>query len=151
MSFIGLLSACLYLADWVDDSEPPRIGTSSFGVSNAILDKRVIPSPISASSRALTHYDPRIIREVTGRVAFNIGLNGSQPDMQLARLQAYLEHNQKPALLIHNLDLFSLQVTHGGVYDPGQYLAYQHEPALYQALRRINPNILKARLLPLYG
>ena len=107
-----------------------RINTSSFGVWNRIVDGTINAEiVISGSSRALTHYDPRTIEERTGLTAFNIGLNGSQTDMQLARLKTYLRHNKKPSLLIHNLDLFSFQTTHGGVYDPGQYVPYLEEPA----------------------
>jgi hypothetical protein len=129
-----------------------RINTSSLGVWNRIVNGKINADiVISGSSRALTHYDPRLIEEPTGLAAFNIGLNGSQTDMQLARLKTYLRHNKKPSLLIHNLDLFSFQTTHGGVYDPGQYIPYLEEPPIYAALARIDPDIWKARFLPLYG
>ena len=54
-------------------------------------------------------------------------------------------------MLIFNLDLFSFQLSHGGVYDPGQYVPYLGEPAIYEALMRINPDTWKARYVPLYG
>lgn len=134
------------------DSGLRRINTSSFGVSNRIVDGEINADiVISGSSRALTHYDPRIIEELMGLTAFNIGLNGSQTDMQLARLKTYLRHNKKPLLLIHNLDLFSFQTTHGGVYDPGQYVPYLADPDVYAALGRIDPDVWRARFLPLYG
>ena len=129
-----------------------RINTSSFGVWNRIVDGTINAEiVISGSSRALAHYDSRTIEERTGLTAFNIGLNGSQTDMQLARLKTYLLHNKKPSLLIHNLDLFSFQTTHGGAYDPGQYVPYLQEPPIYAALARIDPDVWKARFLPLYG
>ena len=140
------------LLDAMIDSGLRRINTSSFGVSNRIVDGKINADiVISGSSRALTHYDPRIIQEQTGLTAFNIGLNGSQTDMQLARLKTYLRHNKKPLLLIHNLDVFSFQTTHGGVFDPGQYIPYLAERAIYTALVHIDPDFWKARLLPLYG
>jgi hypothetical protein len=105
---------------------------------------------ISGSSRALTHYDPRLIQEEVGRSAFNIGINGSQTDMQLALLKTYLSHNTAPALVIHNLDLFSF-VTTREVYDPAQYLPYLKEAPLYEALREFQPAVSKWRWLPLYG
>ena len=86
-----------------------RIKTSQFGVSNKIVQGKINAEiVISGSSRALSHYDPRIIERITGYSTFNIGLNGSQTDMQLARLKAYLNHNQQPKLLIQNLDLYYL-------------------------------------------
>jgi len=150
--FFCLIVVLALVLDTVIYSGLRRIKTSGFGVSNKIVEGKINADiVISGSSRALTHYDPRIIQDRTGRTAFNIGLNGSQTDMQLARLKTYLRHNTKPSLLIFNLDLFSFQTTHGGVYDPGQYVPYLQEPAIYAALTRINPDVWKARFLPLYG
>jgi len=129
-----------------------QVDTSEFGVWNAVIGGRANADiVVSGSSRALAHYDSRIIGAASGRTVFNIGLNGAQTDMQVARVKAYLAHNRKPALLIHNLDAFSFEVTHGGVYDPGQYVPYLDEPALYSALQRIDPAVWKSRWLPLYG
>ena len=84
-------------------------------------------------------------------VSFNIGRNGSQTDMQLAVLKAYLRHNQKPEMIIHNLDSFSF-VTTKEVYDPAQYLPYLNEPDIYRALHEIDPDVWwKSKYLPLYG
>jgi hypothetical protein len=150
--FACLVLLLAILFDALITSGLRRINTSSFGVWNRIVDGTINAEiVISGSSRALTHYDPRIIEERTGLTAFNIGLNGSQTDMQLARLKTYLRHNRKPSLLIFNLDLFSFQTTHDGVYDPGQYVPYLEEPPIYAALASINPDAWKARFLPLYG
>ena len=150
--FAGVVLLLAILLDALITCGLRQINTSSFGVWNRIVDGKINADIlISGSSRALTHYDPRIIEERTGLTAFNIGLNGSQTDMQVARLKTYLRHNKKPLLLIQNLDLFSFQTTHGGVYDPGQYVAYLEEPAIYAALARIDPNVWKARVVPLYG
>jgi hypothetical protein len=105
---------------------------------------------ITGSSRALVHYDPRIIETTTGRTAFNIGRNGSQTDMQLAVLKAYLENNAKPKLVVHNLDLFSF-VTSREIYDAAQYIPYLNSSALYTGARRVYPHAWKWKRLPLYG
>jgi hypothetical protein len=70
--------------------------------------------------------------------------------MQVAVLKAYLEHNRKPRVVIHNLDAFTFQTTRE-VYAPAQYVPYLYDKELYQALRRINPNTWRSRFLPLYG
>lgn len=128
-----------------------RIKSSSYGVSNRVMDGQVNADiVISGSSRALTHYDCRIIRERTGHPTFNIGRNGSQTDMQLAFLKAYLRNNKKPSLVIHNLDMFSF-VNSKEVYDPAQYFPYLNEPSIYEALRKIHPGAWKWRSLPLYA
>lgn len=150
--FFLFVLGLIYLLDWAVDSGLRRLKTSGFGVTNRIMGGEINADIlITGSSRALTHYDSRIIQEKTGRTTYNIGLNGSQTDMQLAMLEAYLRHNTRPSLLIHNLDLFSFQTTHGGVFDPGQYLPYMNEPAIYGALKSINSEAWKSKFLPLYG
>ena len=105
---------------------------------------------ISGSSRATYHYDPRVIESATGRTAFNIGRVGSQTDVQVAVLKAYLEHNRKPALVVHNLDAFTF-VTTREIFEPAQYVPYLDDQTLYESLRRFDPNLAKSRYLPLYG
>ena len=125
--------------------------TSEFGVWNKIVQGKINTDIlISGSSRALVHYDPSIIGRATGFSAYNIGLNGSQTDMQLARLRAYLRHNRKPKLLILNFDLFSFVTSHE-IYDPAQYVPYMTEPAIYAGVRRVYPDAWKWKYLPLYG
>jgi hypothetical protein len=151
-AFFGLIIALAFALDAFIGMSLRRLTTGDFGEWNRIIDGQVNADiVISGSSRALTHYDPRVLSAATGRSAYNIGLNGSQTDMQLARLKTYLRHNRKPQLLIHNLDAFSFQTSHGEVYDPGQYVPYLHEVDLYEALSKVNPNTRKARYVPLYG
>jgi hypothetical protein len=129
-----------------------RIRTSDFGVFNRMVDGDINASiVVSGSSRALNHFDPRVIQRTTGLSAFNIGVNGSQTDMQLAVLKTYLTHNTRPSLVVLSLDSFTFVTSHGGVYFPGQYLPYLKQDDLYHALREINPSFWKSKYLPLYG
>lgn len=151
LTFFALVAALLYGIDWAVDGGLRRIRTSSFGASNLAMSGRVNAEiVISGSSRALTHYNPQIIQRVTGHSTFNLGRNGSQTDMQLAYLKAYLEHNAKPKLVIHNLDLFSFQ-TSKEIYDPIQYLPYISNHSIYEGIKRVYPDAWKWRYLPLYG
>jgi hypothetical protein len=128
-----------------------HVKTSQFGVSNKIVQGKINAEIlISGSSRALSHYDPAIIGRATGCPTFNIGLNGSQTDMQLARLKAYLNHNQQPKLLIQNLDLYTFVTSHE-IYDAAQYVPYLAEEPIYSGVRRVYPDVWKWRYLPLYG
>jgi hypothetical protein len=150
--FCGVVMALIVLVDKVVTLGLLQVRTGEFGVWNKIVGGKIHADiVIAGSSRARSHYDPRIIQEKVGRSAFNIGLNGSQTDMQVARFKTYLAHNTKPSLLIFNMDLFAFQLTHGGVYDPGQYVPYLGEAAIYEALTRINQDTWKARYVPLYG
>jgi hypothetical protein len=150
-SFFGLLILLVFLMNSAITSGLRRIKTSAFGASNQIMDGKVNADiVITGSSRALAHYDPRIIEEATGHTAFNLGRNGSQTDMQVAFLKAYLAHNRKPQVVIHNLDAFSFVTAHE-VYDPVEYQPYLYDSNLYDALRKINPEMWKSRYIPLYG
>jgi hypothetical protein len=149
--FFGLIVILLFGLNAMVNSGLRRITTSQFGVSNKIVQGKINADiVISGSSRALTHYDPRIIERTTGMRTFNIGLNGSQTDMQLARLKAYLKHNKKPKLLVQNLDLYSFLTSHE-IYEPAQYVPYLSEESIYAGVRRVYPDAWKWKYLPLYG
>lgn len=148
--FVMLIGIC-YALDAAITNGLRRIKTSSYGASNQVMQGKVNAQiVITGSSRALAHYDPRTIQTITGKSAYNLGRNGSQTDMQVAFLKAYLAHNQKPEVVIHNLDAFSFVTTHE-VYDPVEYTPYLYDRNLYDALHKINPNIWKTRYIPLYG
>jgi hypothetical protein len=150
-----VFAALFFTQAWVSDRAVSeglrRIQTSSFGVSNRIMTGRVNADiVISGSSRAMVHYDPRIIESRTGLTAYNIGLNGSQTDLQLALLKAYLEHNSPPKLVVHNLDLFSF-VTSREIYNPAQFLPYLAEKPIYAAIQGVYADAWKWKYVPLYG
>lgn len=150
--FMLLLIATLAVTAQLVDNGLRRIKTSAFGTFNRIVDGDVNAAIVVAgSSRALTHFDPRVIERATGRTAYNIGINGSQIDMQVAVFKTYLKHNAKPSLLVYSLDSFTFVTSHGDVYFPGQYLPYLREDDIYEALRAIDPGMWKAKYLPLYG
>lgn len=130
-----------------------RTETSKFGSFNRLVEGRINADVIiNGSSRALVHYDPRVIREVTGRSAWNLGMNGVHIDVQLAVLRTYLRHNRKPAVVIQNLESFSFEATRRGeIYDPAMFVPYLGEPDLYRGLVAIDPAVWKWRHIPLYG
>lgn len=130
-----------------------RAKTSKFGAFNSVMNGRVHADVlVNGSSRALSHYDPRIIENVTGLKAFNIGMNASQIDWQLVMLRNFLKHNSKPRIVLQNLDLFSLETTHKGrIYDPGLYVPYLYEDAIYKPLLKLDPDVWKWKYIPLYG
>lgn len=150
-SFLGIMAALIWGLDATITAGLRRMPTSHYRVTNRIVQGSINAQiVITGSSRAASHYDPRIIHRTTGYTTFNLGRNGSQTDMQLAVLKTYLKHNQRPEIVVHNLDAFTFQTTHE-VYNPAQYVPYLNEEELYQPLQRINPSIWKSRYLPLYG
>jgi hypothetical protein len=150
-AFFVLLAAVITCTHWAITHGLRNTHTSQFGTLNRVMDGQVNADiVISGSSRALVHYDPRVIEKTTGRSAFNIGLNGSQTDMQVALFKAYLRHNRKPKLLVHNLDTFSF-VTSKQIYDPAQFMPYLYEDELYRPILKVHPDAWKWKYLPLYG
>lgn len=150
-TFVALVVALAYGLNYAVNTGLRRIRTSDFGATNQMLSGRVNADiVITGSSRALSHYDPKIIQAITGKSVFNLGRNGSQTDLQVAVFKAYLRHNARPKLVIHNLDLFTFVSSHE-IYDPGQYLPYLDEPAIYQAIRAVYPDAWKWKYIPLYG
>jgi hypothetical protein len=149
--FFGVLVVLAFVVNAIITSGLRRETTSEFGAWNQVMEGKVNAQVvITGSSRAAVEYDPRIIESVTGRTSFNLGRNGTQTDMQVAFFKAYLAHNRKPELVLHNLDAFSF-VTSREVFDPAQYVPYLYDHALYDALRKINPEIWRSRYIPLYG
>jgi hypothetical protein len=128
-----------------------RITTSDFGITNQVVDGRAGAEIIvSGSSRALTHYDAALIGQVTKRSVLNLGLNGTQTDVQVAYLKLHLRLNAKPALVIHNLDPYAFLTSHE-IYDPAKYMPYLDQPEIFSAVLRVYPQAWKWRYLPLYG
>lgn len=151
--FFLFLGCCAIAIDAAITHGLRKVATSNFGTFNRVMNGQVNAEIlITGSSRAVAHYDPRIIEQATGRTAFNIGLNASQIDFELAMLRTYLKHNHAPVVVIQNLDLFSFEVTQpGSVYRPGYYVPYLYEDELYSFLHGIDFNAWKWKYIPLYA
>ena len=105
---------------------------------------------VSGSSRAVYHYDPRVIESYTGKKSFNIGRDGSKPDEQLALLKAYLRHNRKPQYLIQSLDVINLKAN-DGVTDPMSFVGWLDQDELYVEARSHKRYFMVYRYFPLVG
>lgn len=149
--FFAITALVLLLVNSIITSGLRRLKTSEYGLTNRMLRGDINADiVITGSSRAASHYDPRVIRAVTGRSTVNLGRNGSQTDMQVAVFKTYLEHNRKPDLVIQNLDGFTF-VTTREVYDMAQYIPYLNDKELYDPLRTIDRDVWRSRYVPLYG
>jgi len=118
-----------------------NIQIGQYGVLNSINKGKINADMIiSGSSIGQSHYNTRIITEITGQRCFNISVNGSGLGVQLPVIQWYLEKNNKPKYLLQNIDLFSGDVD-PYIYQPFKYLPYLKNERLYSGLLRINPNL----------
>jgi hypothetical protein len=128
-----------------------RSTSGSLGTVNQVvhghIDAEIL---ISGSSRAVYHYDPKIIEAYTGRSTFNIGRDGTRADEQAALLRVYLRHNRKPGYLIQNLDPRSLMAD-GEVTDASQLIPWLNEEAFYQTAFSHRRYFWVYRQAPLFG
>jgi hypothetical protein len=149
-AFIGALALLLHAGI---NQGLRRIKTSKFGSLNQVMSGRVNADIIiNGSSRALVHYDPRIISAATGLSAYNLGMNGIQTDVQAAVLKAYLNKNKKPQLVVQNLEAFTFEATRPGeIYDPAAYIPYLKDAEFFEDLRKVDPAVWKWKHIPLYG
>lgn len=153
ITFFAVVVAVAYALDAAITLGLRKIQTSKFGSFNRVVSGRVNADIIiNGSSRALTHYDPRIIQRITGLSAYNLGMNGTQTDVHAAVLKTYLSRNTKPKVVIQNLESFTFEPTQSGeLYDPGTYVPYLAEDPLYNSLLAIDRNVWKWKHIPLYG
>lgn len=151
--FFAFIAVLAYGIEGIISAGLRRITTSKFGSMNAWASGHMHSEIIiNGSSRAVVHYDPRVISRGARLSAINIGMYGIQIDVQAGILEAYLSTNAPPSIVLQNLETFSLETTKPGeIYDPGVYLPYLSNDALYGALRAIDPQVWKWRHIPLYG
>jgi hypothetical protein len=151
--FFAFIAALAFVLDATISYGLRHIRTSKFGSLNNVMSGTVNAEiVINGSSRALVHYDPRVIQNITGKTAYNLGMNGIQIDVQLAILKAYLSRNTRPQLVIQNLESYSFESTRKGeIYDPALYVPYIADKTLYRDFLEIDRGVWKWRHIPLYG
>jgi hypothetical protein len=111
-----------------------RYTYDNLGIMNSIMRGEINADiVISGSSRAMYHYDPRIIEAATSLSCYNIGRNGTKLHEQLNLLNIYIARNKRPSYLIQNLDLASLQAN-DDITDPKQYIAWLEHDDIYRPL-----------------
>ena len=67
---------------------------------------------IYGSSRAWLHIDPEIIEDSLDLTSYNFGIDGHNFRLQYLRHLEYLRKNNKPHIILHSIDIFTLQYEH---------------------------------------
>lgn len=130
-----------------------RYRTLDLGTLNKVISGNVNADIlVVGSSRAQHGFDPRIISRQTKKSVYNIGLDGTQIDLQAALFFTYLRHNRKPEFLILSLDVHNLSSTRDrDIYHSGLYMADLDEPDLFPAMKRRNAEWTLYKFFPLIG
>jgi len=124
---------------------------SCLGVWNKVADGKINAEVIIiGASRALVHYDCRIIQKIYGKSCYNLGINATEVLLQKPMLSMYLKYNRKPEVIIKSLGITSL-TKKKKIPDPYLYTPYLKEKELYSTLTGLDPNFWKHKYLPLYS
>lgn len=122
-------------------------------VSSGKIDADVL---ILGSSRALLHYDCRVLEKAFfGKSCYTAGMDGGFVRSQLALLKVYLKYNKAPEIAIVDTDRIVLnragRETVPPLYNPAQYLPYLHEQAVRRFFCAAEPSCRQLRWIPLYS
>ena len=123
---------------------------ASFDVWNQIINGEASADIlINGSSRALINFDCQAITKVTQRSCYNIGLDGSKINLDVARFKTYLKYNKKPKVLIQVGGIGDLGF--GGFARLYQYTPYLNEEEIYKSLVSQSSMMRYHKYIPLYS
>jgi hypothetical protein len=113
-----------------------KFGQREYPVWNEIFDGKIHADLlVMGSSRAWVHINPAFIKDSTGYVSYNIGLDGQKFPLQLSRYNILVSHNRAPKIIVYSLDMFMF-IPEKGIYNKEQYLPYlMYNTALESALQ----------------
>ncbi len=77
---------------------------------------------VSGGSCAWAHYSTQVIDSTFGVNSFNLGIDGSSINRQILKYEKFCSIHGKPNMLIQNIDLGTLDFTHG--YEREQFFSY---------------------------
>ena len=143
-----LISFC-FAAQYIIDSGLSGYNDDLFADWNNIFKGRLNTDVIIlGSSRAFVHFNPRIIDEITGLSSYNLAVDGGTAISQKTKLDAFLDFNPPPKIIIQNVDIFLLY-KEKYVYQKEQFLPYLNKTSIHSNLQKIDNAIWLERIIPL--
>lgn len=104
---------------------------------------------ILGNSRAWCQYSPQILDSVLGTTSYNIGIDGSCFNRQLARYELYRHYiPNAPKYIIQNVEFFTLGHTEG--YEREQFMPYLIYPYFRERICQIEPFSFGELYIPMY-
>ena len=124
--------------------------TRKYGVWNDIIHTHIDANVlIMGNSRAWCQYSPQILDSVLGTCSYNIGIDGSCFNRQLARYDIYRHYQQSiPKFIIQNVEFFTLGHTEG--YEREQFMPYLMFPYFRKRICEIEPFSFGELYIPMY-
>jgi hypothetical protein len=106
---------------------------------------------IMGSSRAWVQISPQILDSALHLNSYNLGMDGSQFNMQYQRFRVYLQHNRKPKYILQEVGYTSTLGWFNELPTPNQFLPYLNDSSMWSITQRsADPFSLLDRYFPLY-
>ena len=111
--YIGVTLAIFTIADYFLSYRLQHSSIMEFQAWNNIYNQKLRNNMvIMGSSRALVHFNPRIIDSVLHVNSYNLGYNASFINRQVERYYAYCRiQNHEPDYIIHSIDYGTLNIS----------------------------------------
>lgn len=104
---------------------------------------------INGNSRAWVQYDPTILDSILNVNTYNLGIDGSGINRQMAKFQRFVSKHKYPKILIQNIDILSLEAT-SGYEREAIYPYFFVDRELIEIFDRYEDYSLGEQYLPLY-
>lgn len=102
---------------------------------------------IMGCSRAVFMYDPAILDSVLKINSYNLGVDGRAIDAEIVKYNTYRLYNQKPRLIIQNVDFSAMGFSNG--YEREQFLPYLYCDSLFRMTKKSEGFSIADKYLPL--
>lgn len=115
-------------------------------IYNGRIDSEII---IIGNSRAKQHYNSALLHKNTSFKTFNLGLGGTPINVLSARWTAYLNHQERPKILIIDVD-YNFLGTANYLYKKWQYLPIYNQPEIKALRKSFDKNYYLDTYIPFY-
>lgn len=103
------------------------------------------------SSRAETHFDPRLFDSLTGHNSYNLGVTGATPRIAFGVLKAYCSKSALPKFLIFDVDLHFLKYGVDTVRHFPRYFPYLKNETLLKQFNQIDDRFVSFYYNPVHS
>ncbi len=103
------------------------------------------------SSRAETHFDPKIFDSITGLKSYNAGITGATPRIAFAVLRAYLLNHPPPKYLVFDVDLHFLKYDVDTIRSFPRFFPYLSNPVLLEQFNKIDGRFVSFKYNPIHS
>ena len=145
-----ILLSVLLIEDVVTTFAFHKKTTRKYAVWNDIIHTSIDANVlVMGNSRAWCQYSPYIIDSVLGARTYNIGIDGSCFNRQLARYDIYRHYQKRPPkYIIQNVEFFTLGHTEG--YEREQFMPYLMYPYFRNRISEIEPFSFGEIYIPMF-